>query len=761
MNGPTFATAAVAPAPKAAPPRSAPPARPAARPDPDGGNGLRVLTYLRLHWLMILFCGTLLGAVGSYAAWELLQSKYESYALLQVSQVPATLATQNNPNQARTDFATYVKTASALLKSEFVLNAALRDLKDVPTIKDEKEPIKFLDEEVMVNWQDGSEVIRVTFKGHAPADVKKVVDNVQKAFMVEVVQKDVLEKRALLGKVEAARQAMEKLLADKSKRPDAPKPGPGVVPAAGVGAPGGVEPAVLNAVPGPLALPPPNGPPVPNADLIVKYDPKSLVAKFAHLQDECERLPVEIQIGRGRLRELEGKINALKTAPIDAFTRDLVEKDQDVIVQSIKMKQARFAHDKAAASGDKNAVGVIELRKAWEAHEARLHQMKQEKANLVEGAKRVEEGKKIAAEWEAVKHQVERMEVQFANAKAGLGRTEKQLMELPVSNERVLPDGRVGPSYDAATTDLMTLDGIFSRLVAQEQMLRYEIMAPPRVTLLQPASSPMQKDMKRQVVGTVAAALLGYFAIALGVVAFETLGRRVSSLADLKSAGPAPVVGVIPCLPGDATGRDPARRAAANEAIDKLRAYVAQTWLSRGATTVAVTSPLGDEGKAFAAFGLASSLAQAGYKTLAVDFDLREPALHTYAGVPNPGGVCEVLRGETDARHAIQTLPSGLDLLPAGKWSDEARKAAVGGRLEALLARLKEPYDCVVIHSHALLTVAESVEVARRCEVVLVCARYRETKVPLLRKATDRVAAMEIPYSGVVYVGATEQESLC
>ena len=66
-----------------------------------------------------------------------------------------------------------------------------------------------------------------------------------------------------------------------------------------------------------------------------------------------------------------------------------------------------------------------------------------------------------------------------------------------------------------------------------------------------------------------------------------------------------------------------------------------------------------------------------------------------------------------------------------------------------------------MLHGHALLTAAESVEVARRSEVVLVCALYRETKAPLLRKATDRVAAMEIPYSGVVYVGASEQEALC
>jgi Mrp family chromosome partitioning ATPase len=129
--------------------------------------------------------------------------------------------------------------------------------------------------------------------------------------------------------------------------------------------------------------------------------------------------------------------------------------------------------------------------------------------------------------------------------------------------------------------------------------------------------------------------------------------------------------------------------------------------------------------------------------------------------VPNQAGACEVLRGEVDARSAVVTLPSGLAFLPAGKWSDEARQAAVGGRLEQVLGRLKEPFDCVVLHGHALLTVAESVEVARRCEVVLVCARYRETKLPLLQKATDRLAALEVPYSGVVYVGATEAEALC
>ncbi|MGL6096508.1 MAG: hypothetical protein ACRC7O_12010, partial [Fimbriiglobus sp.] len=60
MTGPTFAPAPTTPAVR--PPR--PPARtaPAIKPADDAAAALRVLTYLRLHWMAILFTGTLLGA---------------------------------------------------------------------------------------------------------------------------------------------------------------------------------------------------------------------------------------------------------------------------------------------------------------------------------------------------------------------------------------------------------------------------------------------------------------------------------------------------------------------------------------------------------------------------------------------------------------------------------------------------------------------------------------------------------------------------
>lgn len=777
--------------------RSSTPAKPAAKPVEEGNN-LRILTYLRLHWLMILFCGLLLGGGGAYAAWELLATKFESTALLQVSSVPAALANQNNPNQARTDFVTYLKTTSALIKSDFVLNAALRDLKDSPTIKAQRDPIKYLEEELIVTWQDGSEVIRVTFKSHEPNDAKRIVDAVQKAFMSEVIQKEVQEKQLFVNKVESALLVMRGILDRSQDTLEKPNGRPlGVIPAAGpvngagpnsgvVVQAGGAQPA-----PGgnPMPLPPvaPAGPvaqggaaappavgPVPPPAIILpagnlslppagldfgRINPHILVSKIAQMQTVLEKLPLVMNDEKRLLTVLQKKMDDIQKTPPSQITLDLIEKDQDVVIQSIKTKQARREYKFREETGDKDSPGVIELKQIYEAQEEKLAQLKKDKVDLYERERRIAAANAVGMEMDGVIRRLQKLQEEYDMTRGLIERHEKQLAESPIPLNKTLADSKEHYNPDLSKTE--STDSIYRNLVQQYYLTKMQLDSPARVKLLQPASNPAQKDMKKQIIGTVFAGLMGFGLMALGVIGFETFSKRVSSLGDVKCSSNIPIVGVIPCRPGEAVGKDPLKRAAANEAIDKLRAYVAQTWLARGATTVAVTSPLGDEGKAFAAFGLASSLAQSGYKTLIVDFDLRDPQLHAFAGLENGHGVCELLRAETDPRSALQFLPSGLHLLPAGKWSDEARKAATGEKLEALLSKLKGPYDCVVLHGHALLTAAESVEVARRCEVVLVCAHYRETTMPLLKRAAERIAAMEIPYSGVVYIGATDQEALC
>ncbi len=767
--------------------------------------GLRMLVYLRLHWLMIAFGGSLLATVAAYAAWELLASRYESYALLQVSSVPAALANANQPGQPRTEFVTYLKTTAALLRSEFVLNAALRDIRDLPTIRRQKDPIKFLDEELIVQWQDGSEVVRIAFKSREPEDARRIVDAVQKAFMSEVVQRDVQEKQYFLRKVEEAQLELRKILDRKAERPlagQAPAGGDGgVLPAAGA-APANAPPAAGNvpnppaagAAPGdnPLAagnappagaapaggipLPPPQTaglvpaaallPPEPAGwDRLLRSNPGLVVNKVQSLLQEIERLPIEINHAQRRLAVLREKMEAIKNAPVSDLTLQLVEKDPEVAAQVQRTRQALREYEfRRNAAADPQAPGVLQLKAAYEAQEAALAALRKEKSDAIERNRRLADAQKVAAEMEETIRTIQRLQEQWETAKAILARTERQLLQLPLG-EKVASDSSDGRLYRPEWSDLDSTDSIYRRLVQQYYLTRLELDSPPRVRVIQSASTPIQRDVKKQIVGTVFAALLSYLLVALAAVGYETLTQRLNSLEDVRQHSRLLVAGVIPGKVEHAFSTERSRRVPVVEAVDRLRAHVAQAWLARGVRTIAVTNPLHDDGRTTIAFALAASLAHSGVRTLLIDGDVRQPRLHRLAGcgpqTSLPQGLCELLRGEAEWTAVVQQLANGLHVLPAGAWTEATRHSLSGEQWQTLLQRLRDNYSCIIIHTHALLAAAEALDISHRCDALLLCVRYRESTVPLLQRAEERIAALQLSHSGVVYVGATVAESLC
>jgi Mrp family chromosome partitioning ATPase len=733
---------------------------------------MMVFTYLRLHWLTILFCGALLGSGLAYLAWTLLPAKYESYAMLQVASAPTSIADSGDPHRNRTAFGIYVKTTAQLIKSDFVLNSALNDgryrIGELPTLKEQKDPIKYLDEKLVIGYSEGNELVRITLEGNRPDDLAKIVNAVKDAYFREVVEKELKAKKQLLDEVEKAKGELVKLMTDKVGVPNA-KDAPPALATTPPAAPGGVIqiPTLPGTAPGQgiaqatAVLPAgPAGVAVAESDAVKRMRLQGLVETMARLETEIKfRQPVAVKERTEAIDAMKKQLAALNVGVPAAEVLKAAENDDEVRAAESKATKlwGDYNYLKRVAQNPDDP-RVLRVKSQAEAADAEARKLKNEKAFAMERGNRQKKADELVRQIEAAERGLRTMQEQHRLSQEHLKDVVKQIEQTPPA---VKEAEEKPPMFDPLKIDINTNVNMLAGMIAQAVRLQYELKSPPRVQPLQPASVPVQKDSKKQIAATVFAGLLGFGLIGLAAVAYETRVKKVSSLVELKTTGPTAVVGVVPWAPDGSLARDPVKRADVNEAIDKLRAYVAQTWLARGATTVAVTSPLGDEGKSFTAFGLASSLAQAGYKTLLVDFDLRNPSLHPYAGVANGTGVCELLRGEADPRGAVVALPNGLNFLPAGKWSDEARQAAVGGRLETLLSRLREPFDCVVLHGHALLTVAESVEIARRSEVVLLCTLYRETRLPLLKRAAERLTAMEVPYSGVVYLGATSHEALC
>jgi len=752
--------ASLAPAQTTAPRPGRAPLKPTERPKPDAPAGPPILAYLRLHALSIAFLGTLLGAGLAFVAFSFTPSKYESYALLQVASMPPAIASQGDPTRGRTEFLTYLKTTAQLIKSEFVLNSALSDPKyrisELPTLKEQKDPIKFLDEKLVVTYSEGSEIIRISLEGDRPDDIRMIVDAVKDAYYREVVEKELRTKTEFKLKVEVAKTKLEELLKLKINPPGSTAT-PAPFPLASPTAPADKDLAQAGLIvpPGSVAV---AAIAIVDSDAVKRAKFPLLITRVANLESEIESLPGQMKDRQNEIQSLKQQLEILKTAPYTRETLAAVEKDPDVMQMDATAEKHRRDYEFLRKSVN-NPESTLVIRKRIEAEtaEADLAKVRSEKAKAIETGKRQAEANRLIQQYDVAERAMRSLQEKERVAKKLRDDARKELSETPAPLSH---DDPKGPLVDISKTELYTLDDMYRRVSAQLVGLDLEMQSPPRVTKRQDASVPAQKDVRKQIIATAGAAFAGFLLVGLGLVGYETRVRKVSSLGELRTTGTTPVVGVVPGLPDSNSLQDPAKRAAMSEGIDKLRAYVSQTWLSRGAVTVGVTSPIGDEGKAFTAFGLACSLAQSGTKTLLVDFDLRNPSLHTFAGAANVGGVCDLLCSNADPRGADALLANGLHFLPAGTWSEEARLAAVGGRLEILINRLSEPFDCVVVHGHALLTAADTAEVARRCDVVLVCTLYRETRLPLVKRALDRLAAMEVPHAGVVYLGASTNEAL-
>lgn len=757
MTGPIVSSNRLTPH---AAPRPLPP-RPAVRSGEDA-NPTRVLTWLKLHALTIAFCGGLLGAALAYLAWVLLPAKYEAYAQLQVASAPSYIANQNDPQRSRTDFNTYLKTMAKLIKNHEVLTVALRHgISDLAVIKAQKDPIKFLDEEVTVDWQEGSEVVRIVMKGDNPDEVSAIVQAVKTAFMKEVIEKDTRKKMELLEMVKKARTDFSEQIRRKGgPLGDIPGIDKGVVPAVGLAdtAGAGAQPV------GGIGLP---GLPAVLGEQARRVMSDLLIRRLTEYEEQLASYPAVLSDRRRKRDSLLKRIDSVKSAPPTPDMLLYAEKDPEVLELKAKAKKERenYQYVRGIATNP-DAPSVEAFRLKAERLEAEAGAMQEKKAKQYAQSKMQAETAPLDLALADLEREISGLDDRLRAATTLRDQVKKTLSEFPPEPRKadgtpVRADEPKGPAVDVDKTDLLAHGLLLDKITQQEILLDFEVKSPHRVQASPTVSSPIQKDLKKQVLATAAAGLFGFVLVGFGAVAYETRAKRVCGLADLKGGGFPPVVGVVPWDPTETPVTDPTRRVLAGEAIDKLRSFVSQSWIARGAAKVAVVSPVGDEGKSYTAFGLAGSLAAAGYRTLLIDFDLRSPGLHTTAGKGSTPGVSELLRGEADPAKAIIGLPGGLYLLPAGLVTEETRKACVGTRLDALIARLAEPFDVVVLHAPGLLASAEAVELVRRADAVLVCALYRATRVPWVRSAADRIAAMEVPQAGLVYLGATPQEALC
>lgn len=170
--------------------------------------------------------------------------------------------------------------------------------------------------------------------------------------------------------------------------------------------------------------------------------------------------------------------------------------------------------------------------------------------------------------------------------------------------------------------------------------------------------------------------------------------------------------------------------------------------------TLLITSAGPDEGKSTITANLASSLAQAGHQVIAVNGDLRRPALHQFFQVRNTVGLTSVLVGQTTLESALQeTMVPRVRVLAAGPLPPNPSELLGSRRMQALMRELRQQADIVLIDSPPVIAVADAGILARLVDGCLLVVSIGKTPRDLALAAKEQLEQVGARVLGVVANG--------
>jgi len=150
---------------------------------------------------------------------DLAEPPYTSRALLRVARTKPALLADEQHRETTEDYRTYCQTQARLLRSSFVLMAALRDpdTANLRVIHTQPDPVRWLQERIKVEFPEDSEIMEVSLSGHEPNEISALLRAVVQAYRDEVVDLERCKLRTRLAELHIAYADRETQIREKRK----------------------------------------------------------------------------------------------------------------------------------------------------------------------------------------------------------------------------------------------------------------------------------------------------------------------------------------------------------------------------------------------------------------------------------------------------------------------------------------------------------------------------------------------------------------
>jgi capsular exopolysaccharide synthesis family protein len=188
-----------------------------------------------------------------------------------------------------------------------------------------------------------------------------------------------------------------------------------------------------------------------------------------------------------------------------------------------------------------------------------------------------------------------------------------------------------------------------------------------------------------------------------------------------------------------------------SETMRTLRSGVHMSDVDQPPKVINVTSAVPGEGKTTIATSLAISAASAGLKVVLVDADLRHPVTSRFFKLERENGLVDVLLGTTTIDNVAKFYKDlNLTVIPAGSKSLNPPDVLGSERMKALMSRLKETCDYVVLDTPPVGPVVDSVVVANLADKTVFVVAWASTPRETVEMSIKQVSVRK-GIAGVVF----------
>jgi capsular exopolysaccharide synthesis family protein len=273
----------------------------------------------------------------------------------------------------------------------------------------------------------------------------------------------------------------------------------------------------------------------------------------------------------------------------------------------------------------------------------------------------------------------------------------------------------------------------------------------------------------------------------IAVVLIECLSDSVSEGRDVRHKLGVATLGAVvstrkdrrnPIRPAFITAMDPYSPTA--EAYRVIRVNTLSASSASMPVVYTVTSAQRGDGKTTTSCNLAISFAQGGCRTILVDADLRQSAMHRIFGCPNEGlgrlfgsgptlgaAMSDVVRpneveqlSEAIRGRLVQSDFVGLQVLPAGPALPiNPAELLSSPRARAILSLLEEMADVVILDAPPVLAVADAMILAACATGVIFVVDARKTRGHQAKQACEALTQAGASVLGVVLNRASRSSS--